>query len=90
MSDLLIIGAGGHGRVKVEYKIPVIIHPKASVSKYSFIKDGTVIFAGAVINTNASIGKGCIVNVNSCVDHDCIVENGVHVCSGQLSEVCVG
>jgi sugar O-acyltransferase (sialic acid O-acetyltransferase NeuD family) len=70
--------------LKVGYKVPVVIHPKASVSKYSDIGDGSVILAGAVINTNASIGTGCIININSCVDHDCIVYDGVHVCSGAV------
>jgi len=70
--------------LKAGYKVPVIIHPKASVSKYTSIEEGTVILAGAVVNTNASIGKGCIVNINSCVDHDSTLEDGVHVCSGAV------
>jgi sugar O-acyltransferase (sialic acid O-acetyltransferase NeuD family) len=70
--------------LKVGYKLPVIIHPKASVSKYSIIGVGSVILAGAVINTNASIGTGCIININSCVDHDTIIDDGVHVCSGAV------
>ncbi|MBU3127153.1 NeuD/PglB/VioB family sugar acetyltransferase [Clostridium tagluense] len=70
--------------LKSGYKVPVIIHPKASVSKYSHIGEGSVILAGAVINTDASIGRGCIVNINSCVDHDSILWDGVHVCSGAV------
>lgn len=70
--------------LKVGYKVPVIIHPKAWVSKYSSIQEGSVILAGAVVNTNSSIGKGCIININSCVDHDCVIEDGVHVCSGAV------
>jgi sugar O-acyltransferase (sialic acid O-acetyltransferase NeuD family) len=70
--------------LKVGYKVPVIIHPKASVSKHSNIGAGSVILAGAVINTSASIGKGCIININSCVDHDAILGDGVHVCSGAV------
>jgi UDP-3-O-[3-hydroxymyristoyl] glucosamine N-acyltransferase len=70
--------------LKAGYKVPAIIHPKASVSKYSHIGEGSVILAGAVVNTNASIGKGCIININSCVDHDCIIDDRVHVCSGAL------
>ena len=70
--------------LKVGYKVPVIIHPKASVSKYSSIGEGSVILAGAVINTNARIGMGCIININSCVDHDAVMDDGVHVCSGAV------
>jgi sugar O-acyltransferase (sialic acid O-acetyltransferase NeuD family) len=70
--------------LKAGYKVPVIIHPKASVSKYSDVGVGSVILAGSVINTNARIGTGCIININSCVDHDCTVCDGVHVCSGSV------
>jgi sugar O-acyltransferase (sialic acid O-acetyltransferase NeuD family) len=70
--------------LKVGYKIPVIIHPKSCVSKYSSIREGSIILAGAVVNTNATIGKGCIININSCIDHDSIIEDGVHVCNGAV------
>jgi len=70
--------------LKAGYEVPVIIHPKASVSRYSSIQEGSVILAGAVINTNASVGKGCIININASVDHDCVIEDGVHVCSGAV------
>ncbi|MBU3172983.1 NeuD/PglB/VioB family sugar acetyltransferase [Clostridium estertheticum] len=70
--------------LKVGYKVPVIIHPKAFVSKYSDIGYGSVILAGVVINTGAKVGMGCIININSSVDHDCVVEYGVHICSGAV------
>ncbi|MCB2357876.1 NeuD/PglB/VioB family sugar acetyltransferase [Clostridium estertheticum] len=70
--------------LKVGYKVPVIIHPKAFVSKYSEVGYGSVVLAGVVINTGAKIGMGCIININSSVDHDCEVYDGVHVCSGAV------
>jgi sugar O-acyltransferase (sialic acid O-acetyltransferase NeuD family) len=70
--------------IKSGYEIPVIIHPKSWVSNYSLIGEGSVILAGAVVNTNTTLGKGCIININSCIDHDCTVEDGVHVCSGTV------
>lgn len=70
--------------LKSGYKVPVIIHPKAAVSKYSDIEEGSVVLAGAVINTGASVGRGCIINIGSLVDHDCILQDGVHVCSGAV------
>lgn len=66
--------------LKVGYKVPVIIHPRAFVSKYSEVGDGSVILAGVVINTGSKIGMGCIININSCVDHDCVVGDGRKVC----------
>lgn len=70
--------------LKVGYKVPVIIHPKAAVSKYCNIEQGTVVLAGAVVNTDASIAMGCIINISSCIDHDCIISDGVHICSGAV------
>lgn len=70
--------------LEVGYKVPEIIHPKASVSRYSSIGAGSVILAGAVVNTNSSIGRGCIININSCVDHDSMVYDGVHIVSGAI------
>ena len=70
--------------LRVGYKVPVIIHPRAFVSKYSVVGDGSVVLAGVVINTGARIGMGCIININSCVDHDCVVGDGVHICSGAV------
>lgn len=88
--EYAIIGIGDNEKrldlieklLKVGYKVPVIVHPKASVSKYSSIEYGSVILAGAVINTNSSIGRGCIININASVNHDCVIQDGVHICSG--------
>jgi sugar O-acyltransferase (sialic acid O-acetyltransferase NeuD family) len=66
------------------YKVPAVIHPKASVSKYSLIGAGTAVLANSTVNTNSSIGKGCIININSCIDHDCKIGDGVHICSGAV------
>lgn len=66
------------------YNVPVIIHPRAYVSKYSILEAGTVILPGAVVNTDSKVGRGCIININACVDHDCKIEDGVHISSGAV------
>ena len=78
--------------IKEGFIIPKIIHPKSSVSKYSKIDEGTVVLAGATVNTNCCIGKGCILNINSTIDHDTFIGNGVHISSGTIirSRVKVG
>lgn len=68
--------------IKYEFKIPILIHPFTAISNRVEIGIGTVVIAGAIINTNTSIGKGCIINTTSSVGHDCIVEDGVHISSG--------
>lgn len=64
------------------YHVPIVIHPAATVSKFSELQEGTVVMAGAVINAGVKIGIGGIVNTCASVDHDCVLGNGVHVSPG--------
>ncbi|MFP7483456.1 acetyltransferase [Priestia filamentosa] len=64
------------------FKIPILIHPSSTVSGKSTIGEGTVIMAGAVINTDVTIGRSCIINTASTIDHDCILQDGVHTSPG--------
>lgn len=64
------------------FRVPVIVHPRACVSPRAQLGEGTVVFAGAVINVGAVIGQSCIVNTGASVDHDCRLDDGVHVCPG--------
>lgn len=59
-----------------------LIHPSATVSKYTQIGPGSVVIAGAVINPDCVIGSGAIINTCSSVGHDCILGNAVHICPG--------
>jgi sugar O-acyltransferase (sialic acid O-acetyltransferase NeuD family) len=59
-----------------------LIHPKAIVSQYATIDEGSVVMAGAVINPFAKIGLAAIINTSATIDHDCILGNGVHVSPG--------
>lgn len=87
-----LLGAG--------FELPVIIHPKSTVSRFSRIGAGSVVMAGAVINANTFIGKGCILNTCCSIDHDCVLEDGVHISPdahtggtvkiGRCSWVCIG
>ena len=46
------------------------IHPSATIARGVTIGSGTVIMAGAVVNSNSSIGDFCIINTNASIDHD--------------------
>lgn len=63
-------------------KTITLIHPSATVSKYTKIGTGSVVVAGAVINPDCIIGSGAIINTCSSVGHDCALGDAVHVCPG--------
>lgn len=66
------------------YELPILIHPDASISAGCQIQSGTVIMAGAVIQTNVKIGKGCIISAGAVVDHDAVIGDYCHVNPGGI------
>ncbi|NUW68967.1 acetyltransferase [Vibrio coralliilyticus] len=81
----------GHNKTRVKKQVmlsekgaslPVLVHPKATLSKYSQIGEGTVVMAGAIINPYSSLGPSCIINTSATIDHDCVLERGVHISPG--------
>ncbi len=71
-----ILGAGG--------ALGTVIHPSAVVSPNSQIGAGTVVVAGAVVNTRTRVGRFCILNTRAAVDHDCELADGVQVSPGAI------
>lgn len=63
-------------------EIITLIHPSATVSRYTKIGLGSVVVAGAVINPDCIIGSGVIINTCSSVGHDCTLGDAVHICPG--------
>lgn len=66
------------------FKVPVLIHPTAYVSKSAVIGKGTVVEPKAIVNANSKVGCGCIISVGSIVDHDVVLEDCVHVNAGAI------
>lgn len=58
------------------------IHPSAQLARGVTVGTGTVIMAGAVVNSDAAIGGNVIINTRASVDHDCIIGNCVHIAPG--------
>lgn len=63
-------------------KWATLIHPKAYVHNSAKIGQGSVVFAGAVIQPYATIGEHTIINTAAVVEHDCNVGNWVHLAPG--------
>lgn len=59
-----------------------LIHPLAYVAKSAMLDGGVVVMAGAIINTDARIGRNVIVNSGAIIEHDCIIENHAHISPG--------
>jgi acetyltransferase EpsM len=73
-------------------KYGLAIHPSAIISKRAEIGEGTVVMAGACINTGVVVGKHCIVNTNATIDHNCLLGDYVHVApsAAMAGDVVVG
>ena len=51
------------------------VHPAARIARQVSLKRGTVVMAGAVINSGSEIGEFCIINTQSSIDHDNVFGN---------------
>jgi sugar O-acyltransferase (sialic acid O-acetyltransferase NeuD family) len=59
-----------------------VVHPRAFVDDSVEIGEGTLIFAGAMVQPDAVIGEYVIINTGATVDHDCHLGDFVHVAPG--------
>ncbi len=59
-----------------------IIHPYSVVDDSVSIGEGTVIFAGVVIQPGCIVGKHAILNTRSSIDHDCKIGDYAHLAPG--------
>lgn len=83
-----------------ELRFPVLVHPSASIGRDVTLGDGTVVMAGAIVNSGTRVGEFCILNTHSSLDHDCELSSfaslgpgavvGGHVRIGPYSAVCLG
>ncbi|MBK5275235.1 MAG: acetyltransferase [Desulfuromonadales bacterium] len=64
------------------FSLVTTIHPSAQIGRGTHVGNGSVVMAGAVINSDASIGANTIINTRASIDHDCKIGNEVHVAPG--------
>ena len=59
-----------------------IVHPQAHLAARVVLGEGSVILAGAIVQTGSRVGRHVVINTSASVDHDDIVEDFVHVAPG--------
>lgn len=64
------------------YQFDTVISPDAVVSPYAIIEQGCQVFAGAIVQTGATIGAHSIINSKALVEHDCVLGEHNHVAPG--------
>jgi acetyltransferase EpsM len=64
------------------FSLASAVHPKATIAADVNIGCGTVIVAGAVVNSGTTIGENVIINTSATIDHECVIGDGVHICPG--------
>lgn len=68
---------------RAKVSLVTLIHPGAVLPEEDIaIGKGTVIMAGAVIQTGTEIGQGVIVNTASSIDHECRIGDYSHIAVG--------
>lgn len=84
MGDPVIIAVGINSErseiaqfLKCDYE--KAIHKSATISNTASIGEGTVVFAGAIIQPNTKIGKHVIINTAASVDHDNVIGDFAHI-----------
>jgi sugar O-acyltransferase (sialic acid O-acetyltransferase NeuD family) len=53
----------------------IAVHPSAQLARSACLGPGTAVMAGAVVNSNASVGSFCIINTRASIDHDSQLED---------------
>lgn len=67
---------------ELNYKIPLLIHSSAYISRSCVVEAGVIVEPKAIINAHSIIEEGTIISVGAVVNHDVKVEKYCHVNSG--------
>jgi sugar O-acyltransferase (sialic acid O-acetyltransferase NeuD family) len=65
--------------VDLGFELCTIVHPSAVICADVRIGRGTVVFAGAVVQTGCELGQHVVINTCASVDHDCHIRDGAQL-----------
>lgn len=68
----------------IGYTLPVIISPKAYVSKHAQIQEGTIIMHDVIVNAASNIAKNCIINSKALIEHDAVIGQHCHISTAAI------
>jgi sugar O-acyltransferase (sialic acid O-acetyltransferase NeuD family) len=86
--DAEVILAIGDNRARFQLAASIslpfatIVHPFAWVARDVKLGEGTVVFAGTVLQPAVRIGRHCVLNTSCSVDHDCTLDDFSQVAPG--------
>ena len=67
-----------------------LVHPRAVLAADNEVGCGTVVFANAVLQPGARVGRHAIVNTAAVIEHDCTLADLVQVAAGEGAFVGAG
>ena len=65
-----------------EQRFATLVHPRAWLADQVAIGEGTVVFAGALINVDVTLGAHCSINLGCTISHDCVLGDFVSLGPG--------
>lgn len=66
------------------FNLPIIISPRAYVSRHAVIYDGSIVMHDVLINAQAEIGKNCIINTKALIEHNSKIGSHCHISTGAM------
>lgn len=64
---------------ELEVEMPVIVSPRAYVSKHSKVEKGTIVMHDCIVNAGAEVGGNCIINTKALIEHDAKIGDNCHI-----------
>ncbi len=66
------------------FRLPSLVHPRATVEPSATIGDGAQVFANAYVGSQSVLHPKCMVNTGAVVSHDCEIGPYTHIAPGAL------